>query len=223
MRGYVLIHQPIDKVVQPLEAVSGNTNARRCILVYEKQQRRVAPGLPRPRIVLETERISTKRFAQSRKDISFRNGGTRQILVSTGPVVVSSLPYPLNAIWIDPQTWKVYIFIRGESGFQSIELGYYNDFCGETDFILSETEPLGAVYADRWLNLTTLRMYTYTIDDDSQPIWAEIGPVSGICPEDGITFGNTSPQSPEEGDRWFSNTTGIVYTYVDDLWIEFFE
>jgi hypothetical protein len=54
----------------------------------------------------------------------------------------------------------------------------------------------------------------YLTTDGTDASWAELD----IPP--GTTVSETAPSSPTAGQMWWNSTTGILYIYYDDFWVE---
>jgi len=77
---------------------------------------------------------------------------------------------------------------------------------------ISDTVPSSPSDGDMWFNSTSLNLYAYYDDGDSQQ-WIEL---SSNDAQMGATVSDTAPSSPANGDFWFDSSTLTWYTYYDD-------
>jgi hypothetical protein len=104
---------------------------------------------------------------------------------------------------------------------------------GAGAFSSTTTPPISAVEGDEWFDEEAGILYTYYTDANSSQ-WVEIGPqnynfigATGPVGATGVSaFASTStpPSSPAEGDEWFDDDAGVLYTYISDAstsqWVE---
>ena len=77
---------------------------------------------------------------------------------------------------------------------------------------ISDTAPSSPSDGDMWFNSTSLNLYAYYDDGDSQQ-WIEL---SSNDAQMAATVSDTAPSSPVNGDFWFDSSTLTWYTYYDD-------
>ena len=77
---------------------------------------------------------------------------------------------------------------------------------------ISDTVPSSPSDGDMWFNSTSLNLYAYYDDGNSQQ-WIEL---SSNDAQMGATVSDTAPSSPANGDFWFDSSTLTWYTYYDD-------
>ena len=151
---------------------------------------------------------------------------SRNWVITTGRVNIPDLPFNIGDIFVDAQTGKVFIYETDDESFQLVELGYYSDFCEETEYYESDTIPVDAIFGDRWLNTSTGILFTLIKNEADEDTWAQVGQPSGICEGNDLFYARNNPLGTtpvETGDRWFDETKGALYTYAfepTENWIE---
>jgi len=151
---------------------------------------------------------------------------SRNWVISTGRIDIPELEFSVGDIFVDAQTGKVFVFAGDVDSFQFVEIGYYADLCEETEYYESDTEPIDALFGDRWFDTSVGVLFTLVKNASDEDVWAQIGQPSGVCEGSDIFYGKTNPFNitvGELGDRWFDETTGAFYTYSNEPaanWIE---